>query len=124
MPRAIAEAAPASGAPPPPRTPTSANCDAPVKTSSDITQHCSTDRPALLPAAPNVTPLTPTATPTPSESRTTARGSGSPADDSPAADAEKSGTGPVFRSGARSSADERALSADGLLQRLPEAGGA
>ena len=52
----MAEAAPDATAPPPPMTPTSANCDPPVKTSNDIAQVCATENPAATPSAPSERP--------------------------------------------------------------------
>ena len=46
----------ASALPPAPRTPTSANCEAPVNISSDIVDACQTFSPAATAAAPNAAP--------------------------------------------------------------------
>jgi hypothetical protein len=48
--------APAIGLPPAPSTPTKANWEAPVKTSSDRAQACSTERPAATEIAPKEMP--------------------------------------------------------------------
>ena len=47
--------------PPEPITETAENCEAPVKTRSEITQVWATDAPADTEATPNETPKTPTA---------------------------------------------------------------
>jgi hypothetical protein len=56
LPSSSAVSAPDRGAPPAARTPTRANWLAPVNSSSDITQVCTTSRPAATPSAPNETP--------------------------------------------------------------------
>ena len=73
VPSSNAVSAPESGLPPEARTPTNANCEAPVKISSDIAQVCSDAQPARDAKAPNDAPYTPVAIPTPRLSRTTAR---------------------------------------------------
>ncbi|CAB5036161.1 unannotated protein [freshwater metagenome] len=62
-----------SALPPAPRTPTTANCDAPVKANRDKTQACSTERSASTAAAPKAIPYTPTVRATLRESRSMAR---------------------------------------------------
>ncbi len=71
VPSSSALATAATALPPAPSTPTSANCDAPVNSSSDSTQACSVDSPAVTAAAPNDSPYAPTATPMPAASRRT-----------------------------------------------------
>ncbi len=48
--------APAKGDPPAASTPTRANCEAPVKTSSERAQVCQTSRPEVTLTAPKETP--------------------------------------------------------------------
>ena len=56
VPSRIAAIAPLIGAPPAATTPTRANWDAPVKTSSDRAQVCRTLSPAATPTAPKLMP--------------------------------------------------------------------
>ncbi|CCH86639.1 exported protein of unknown function [Modestobacter italicus] len=62
----------ASAPPPAPSTPTSANWEAPVNISSDIASACHGSSPAPTAAAPKATPYSPTATPSPTASRSVA----------------------------------------------------
>ena len=57
-----------AGDPPDPITLTAANCEPPVKTSSDIAHACASDRPAPTARTPNEMPYTPVAMPMPSAS--------------------------------------------------------
>ena len=59
-----------SGVPAGHPTPTSANCDAPVKMSSDVPQAWTMDSPLVVAMAPKDRPYAPTAMPTPRASRT------------------------------------------------------
>ncbi len=59
--------------PPPARTPTAANCDAPVNTRSEMAMAWGTVSPLATASTPNETPTRPTATPSASEAVTTAR---------------------------------------------------
>ena len=49
-----------SALPPAPNTPTTANCDAPVKVRSESKQLCKTEKPAATEAAPKAIPYAPT----------------------------------------------------------------
>src|SRR5437868_13052615 len=69
-PSSAAAAAPAHTLPPPPITPTSANCEAPVNTSTDSAHVWSTDNPAALEIAPNEIAYAPLAIAMPRASRT------------------------------------------------------
>ena len=63
--------------PPEPITLTADSCDAPVNTSSDMTQVWSTEAPALTEPTPNEIANTPTAAPRVTLAATTGRSSGS-----------------------------------------------
>jgi hypothetical protein len=56
VPSSSAVSVPDSGAPPAASTPTKANWEAPVNTSSDSAQVCSTSSPEATDTAPNETP--------------------------------------------------------------------
>ena len=55
-PSSDAVAIPLSALPPAPRTPTTANCDAPVNVRRESKQDCRTVKPAATEAAPNAMP--------------------------------------------------------------------
>src|SRR5664279_135263 len=72
-PSSVAVAAAASGAPPAPSTPTSANWLAPVNMTADSVAVCGTDSPVAVAIAPKDSPYAPVAAPTARASRSTAR---------------------------------------------------
>jgi hypothetical protein len=72
-PSSSAVAAPVIGAPPPPTTPTNANCEPPLNNTNDSTHVCRIVNPDAVEIAPNERPYAPVATPTPIASRNTAR---------------------------------------------------
>ena len=72
VPSISAVAAPDIGVPPEATTPTSANCDAPEKMSTLKAHVCKTVNPDVTAIAPKEKPYAPVATPTPSESMSSA----------------------------------------------------
>jgi len=71
-PSKVAVAIALSAEPPAPIIPTTANCDAPEKSSKDKRQVCKTEKPAVTPAAPKAAPYSPTVKATLRDVRSTA----------------------------------------------------